>query len=106
MSNNVLEVSEFYGLSRAIDKNLLTFDYDRTPSLECTIWLDPAGTTLPAHGQVVMVESGPEEPRGDQPHSFFPKSRTECFNYYLRVTKTDKNICIRSSSTRREFCLV
>ncbi|XP_036289987.1 FRAS1-related extracellular matrix protein 1 isoform X1 [Pipistrellus kuhlii] len=75
MSNNVLEVSEFYGLSRAIDKNLLSFDYERTPTLECTVRLDPAGTWLPAHGQVVMVEPGPEEPRGDQPHSFFPKSQ-------------------------------
>ncbi|XP_036116823.1 FRAS1-related extracellular matrix protein 1 [Molossus molossus] len=75
MSNNVLEVSEFYGLSRAIDKNLLRFDYDRTASLECTVRLDPVGTWLPAHGQVVVVEPQPEEPRGDQPHSFFPKSQ-------------------------------
>lgn len=106
MSNNVLEVSEFYGLSRAIDKNLLSFDYDRTPSLECTIRLDPVGTRLPAHGQIVMVEPGPEEPRGDQPHSFFPKSRMECFNNYLRVIKTDSSICKWSSSTMREFCSV
>uniref|UniRef100_A0A2K6GRG7 FRAS1 related extracellular matrix 1 n=1 Tax=Propithecus coquereli TaxID=379532 RepID=A0A2K6GRG7_PROCO len=74
MSNNVLEVSEFYGLSRAIDKNLLTFDYDRMASLECTVRLDPVRTRLPAHGQVVLVESWPEEPRGDQPHNFFPES--------------------------------
>uniref|UniRef100_A0A8C9AAX8 FRAS1-related extracellular matrix protein 1 n=1 Tax=Prolemur simus TaxID=1328070 RepID=A0A8C9AAX8_PROSS len=74
MSNNALEVSEFYGLSRAIDKNLLTFDYDRMASLECTVRLDPVRTRLPAHGQVVLVEPRPEEPRGDQPHSFFPES--------------------------------
>ncbi|XP_004677729.1 PREDICTED: FRAS1-related extracellular matrix protein 1 [Condylura cristata] len=73
LSNNVLEVSEFYGLSRAIDKNLLRFDYDRTASLECTVSLDPVGTRLPAHGQIVLVEPQPEEPRGDQPHSFFPE---------------------------------
>ncbi|XP_037347730.1 FRAS1-related extracellular matrix protein 1 isoform X2 [Talpa occidentalis] len=73
MSNNVLEVSEFYGLSRTIDKNLLRFDYDRTASLECTVRLDPVGTRLPAHGQMVLVEPRPEEPRGDQPHSFFPE---------------------------------
>ncbi|KAF6124411.1 FRAS1 related extracellular matrix 1 [Phyllostomus discolor] len=75
MSKNALEVSEFYGLSRAIDKNLLSFDYDRTASLECTVRLDPMGTLLPAHGQVVVVEPRPEEPRGDQPHSFYPESQ-------------------------------
>lgn len=75
MSDNVLEVSEFYGLSQAIDKNLLRFDYERTSSLECTVRLDPVGTQLPAHGQMVLVEPRPEEPRGDQPHSFFPESR-------------------------------
>ncbi|XP_006864569.1 PREDICTED: FRAS1-related extracellular matrix protein 1 [Chrysochloris asiatica] len=79
MSNNVLEVSEFYGLSRVIDKNVLSFDYGGVANLECTIKLDPVGTWLPAHGQMVLVEPGPEEPRGDQPHSFFPESelRTE-----------------------------
>ncbi|XP_037654283.1 FRAS1-related extracellular matrix protein 1-like [Choloepus didactylus] len=78
MSNNVLEVSEFYGLSRAIDKNTLRFDYDGTASLECTVRLDPVGTWLPTHGQVVQVvqvEPQPEEPRGDQPHSLFPESQ-------------------------------
>ncbi|XP_036917837.1 FRAS1-related extracellular matrix protein 1 isoform X2 [Sturnira hondurensis] len=75
MSENALEVSEFYGLSRAIDKNLLSFDYDRRASLECTVRLDPVGTRLPAHGQVVVVEPRPEEPRGDQPHGFFPESQ-------------------------------
>ncbi|XP_053428384.1 FRAS1-related extracellular matrix protein 1 isoform X11 [Nycticebus coucang] len=75
MSNNVLEVSEFYGLSRAIDKNLLTFDYDKMVSLECTVRLDPVRTWLPAHGHMVLVEPQPGEPRGDQPHSFFPESQ-------------------------------
>ncbi|XP_053512286.1 FRAS1-related extracellular matrix protein 1 isoform X6 [Artibeus jamaicensis] len=75
MSKNALEVSEFYGLSRAIDKNLLSFDYDRTASLECTVRLHPVGTRLPAHGQVVVVEPRLEEPRGDQPHGFFPESQ-------------------------------
>ncbi|XP_027963091.1 FRAS1-related extracellular matrix protein 1 isoform X2 [Eumetopias jubatus] len=73
-SNNVLEVSEFYGLSRAIDKNLLRFDYERTAGLECTVRLDPVGSRLPAHGQMVLLEPRPEKPRGDQPHSFFPES--------------------------------
>ncbi|KAM6183307.1 FRAS1-related extracellular matrix protein 1 isoform 2-T2 [Erethizon dorsatum] len=75
MRNHVLEVSEFYGLSRAIDKNLLQFDYDRTAGLECTVKLDPVRTHLPAHGQMVVVEPRPEGPRGDQPHSFFPESQ-------------------------------
>ncbi|XP_005581754.3 FRAS1-related extracellular matrix protein 1 isoform X1 [Macaca fascicularis] len=74
MSNNVLEVPEFNGLSQAIDKNLLRFDYDRMASLECTVSLDTARTQLPAHGQMVLGEPRPEEPRGDQPHSFFPAS--------------------------------
>lgn len=92
MSNNVLEVSEFYGLSRAIDKNLLRFDYDRTASLECTVRLDPVGTQLPAHGQIVLVQPRPEEPRGDQPHSLFPESRMIYFNIYLEITKIDNAI--------------
>lgn len=91
MSDNVLEVSEFYGLSRTIDKNMLRFDYDRTASLECTVRLDPVGTHLPAHGQMVVMEPRPEEPRGDQPHNFFPESRTICFNTYLGVPKISVN---------------
>ncbi|XP_077004284.1 FRAS1-related extracellular matrix protein 1 isoform X14 [Tamandua tetradactyla] len=75
MSNNVLEVSEFYGLSRAIDKNVLRFDYDAAANLACTVRLDPGRTRLPAHGQLVRVEPQPEEPRGDQPHSLFPESQ-------------------------------
>ncbi|XP_006881415.1 PREDICTED: FRAS1-related extracellular matrix protein 1 [Elephantulus edwardii] len=75
MSNNVLEVSEFYGLSRAIDKNVLSFDYGGVANLECTVRLAPVGTWLPAHGQMVLVEPRPEGPRGDEPHSFFPESQ-------------------------------
>uniref|UniRef100_A0A8C0WGN4 FRAS1-related extracellular matrix protein 1 n=1 Tax=Castor canadensis TaxID=51338 RepID=A0A8C0WGN4_CASCN len=75
MSSDALEVSEFYGLSQVIEKNLLRFDYDRVTNLECTIWLDPVRTRLPAHGQMVVVETGTEGPRGDQPHSFFPESQ-------------------------------
>uniref|UniRef100_A0A8C6HUT0 FRAS1-related extracellular matrix protein 1 n=1 Tax=Mus spicilegus TaxID=10103 RepID=A0A8C6HUT0_MUSSI len=74
MSSNVLEVSEFYGLSQAIDKNLLQFDYDRTASLDCTIRLDPLRTQLPAHGKLVVVNRKSEGPRGDQPHSFFSET--------------------------------
>lgn len=75
LSSNVLEVTEFYGLSQAIDKNLLQFDYDRTASLDCTIRVDPVKTQLPAHGKLVVVNRKSEGPRGDQPHSFFSESR-------------------------------
>uniref|UniRef100_F7I8I1 FRAS1-related extracellular matrix protein 1 n=1 Tax=Callithrix jacchus TaxID=9483 RepID=F7I8I1_CALJA len=75
MSSNVLEVPEFNGLSQAIDQNLLRFDYDRMARLECTVSLDTARTRLPAHGQTVLGEPRPEEPRGDQPHSFLPESQ-------------------------------
>ncbi|XP_051012633.1 FRAS1-related extracellular matrix protein 1 [Acomys russatus] len=74
LSSNALEVTEFYGLSQAIDKNLLHFDYDRAASLDCTIRLDPARTQLPAHGRLVVVNRKPEGPRGDQPHSFFAET--------------------------------
>lgn len=93
MSDNALEVSEFYGLSRAIDKNLLRFEYDRMASLECTIRLDPVKTRLPAHGQMVLVESWPEEPRGDQPHGFFPESRMLSIYYcYLRGREKERGL--------------
>lgn len=75
LSSNVLEVTEFYGLSQAIDKNLLQFDYDRTASLDCTIRVDPVKTQLPAHGKLVVVNRKSEGPRGDQPHSFFSESQ-------------------------------
>ncbi|XP_072512340.1 FRAS1-related extracellular matrix protein 1 isoform X9 [Notamacropus eugenii] len=75
MSTRALEVPEFYGLSRAIDKNVLSFDYERRMNLECTIWLSPIENGLPAHGQVVVVESQQGKRRGDQPHSFFPESQ-------------------------------
>ncbi|KAM8803175.1 FRAS1-related extracellular matrix protein 1 isoform 2-T2 [Rhynchonycteris naso] len=94
ISNNVLEVSEFYGLSRAIDKNLLQFEYERMASVECTVRLDPVETRLPAHGQVVVVEPQSEGPRGDQPHSFFPESQlgTELRCPGGRCTLGQKNI--------------
>ncbi|XP_035311262.1 FRAS1-related extracellular matrix protein 1-like isoform X1 [Cricetulus griseus] len=75
LNSNILEVTEFYGLSQAIDKNLLQFDYDRTANLDCTIRLDPVGTQLPAHGKLVVLHHKPEGPRGDQPHSFFSETQ-------------------------------
>nr|XP_048308953.1 FRAS1-related extracellular matrix protein 1 isoform X1 [Myodes glareolus]XP_048308954.1 FRAS1-related extracellular matrix protein 1 isoform X1 [Myodes glareolus] len=78
LSGNTLEVTEFYGLSQAIDKNLLQFDYDRTANLDCTIRLDPVGTHLPAHGSLVTLNRKAEGPRGDQPHSFFSETQLKC----------------------------
>uniref|UniRef100_A0A7M4DYN3 FRAS1-related extracellular matrix protein 1 n=1 Tax=Crocodylus porosus TaxID=8502 RepID=A0A7M4DYN3_CROPO len=80
MSSNILEVPEFYGLSRVIDRNVLTFDYDRRINLECVITMASLETHLPAHGQVVIGEPQQEEPRGDQPHSFFSTSSTICLH--------------------------
>ncbi|KAG8455134.1 hypothetical protein GDO86_001372 [Hymenochirus boettgeri] len=64
-----LEVPEFYGLS-IIDKNILSFDYDKRMNLECTIRIS-SESSLPAHGQLVTGDPVKEEARGDQPHSFF-----------------------------------
>ncbi|XP_039766745.1 FRAS1-related extracellular matrix protein 1 isoform X3 [Ornithorhynchus anatinus] len=71
MTSRTLEVSKFNGLSGVIDKNVLSFEYERKIGLECTIRLEPLETHLPAHGHVVIMEPQ-EEPWGDQPHSFFP----------------------------------
>nr|XP_033774927.1 FRAS1-related extracellular matrix protein 1 [Geotrypetes seraphini] len=79
MGSMALEVPEFYGLSNVIDKNVLTFDYNRKINLECTIRTTSLETLLPSHGQVVTGEPEKEWPRGDQPHSFFlrPNHRTD-----------------------------
>lgn len=90
VSSNVLEVTEFYGLSQAIDKNLFQFDYDRTSSLDCTIRLNPVRTQLPAHGKLVVVNRKSEGPRGDQPHSFF--SETGVYLLVVKVTKTEQSV--------------
>ncbi|XP_031746381.1 FRAS1-related extracellular matrix protein 1 isoform X2 [Xenopus tropicalis] len=66
-----LEVPEFYGLSDVIDKNILSFDYDKRINIECTIRISSSESFLPAHGQLVTGDPVKQEPRGDQPHSFF-----------------------------------
>ncbi|KAJ7335466.1 hypothetical protein JRQ81_013407 [Phrynocephalus forsythii] len=75
MGSSVLEVPEFHGLSNIINKNIITLDYNWKMNLECTISLISSETFLPSHGQLVVGESKGEEPRGDQPQSFFPTSR-------------------------------
>uniref|UniRef100_A0A672V9V1 FRAS1-related extracellular matrix protein 1 n=1 Tax=Strigops habroptila TaxID=2489341 RepID=A0A672V9V1_STRHB len=74
MRAHALEVPEYYGLSRAIDKNILTFDYDRKINLDCTISIVSSETHLPAHGQLIAGEEQQEQLRGDQPQSFFPEN--------------------------------
>lgn len=103
LSSNVLEVTEFYGLSQAIDKNLLQFDYDRAANPDCTIRLDPVRTQLPAHGKLVVVNRKPEGPRGDQPHSFF--SETRMYLLIVKVTKTDPNVYMVTLHIGKEFYL-
>ncbi|NWV71631.1 FREM1 protein, partial [Malurus elegans] len=75
MRSHALEVPEYYGLSRAIDKNLLTFDYDGKINLDCSISIISSETGLPAHGQLVTRKVQREQFRGDQPWSFFPGTK-------------------------------
>ncbi|KFQ30858.1 FRAS1-related extracellular matrix protein 1, partial [Merops nubicus] len=72
MRSHALEVPEYYGLSRVIDKNVLAFDYDKKINLDCTISIASSETHLPAHGQLITEEVQQEQLRGDQPQSFFP----------------------------------
>ncbi|XP_029861135.1 FRAS1-related extracellular matrix protein 1 isoform X4 [Aquila chrysaetos chrysaetos] len=72
MRTHALEVPEYYGLSRVIDKNVLAFEYDRKINLDCTISIASLETHLPAHGQLITGEVQREQFRGDQPQSFFP----------------------------------
>ncbi|XP_033376337.1 FRAS1-related extracellular matrix protein 1 isoform X2 [Parus major] len=72
MRSHALEVPEYYGLSRVIDKNILTFDYDRKINLDCSISIISSETHLPAHGQLIAWKAQQEQFRGDQPRGFFP----------------------------------
>uniref|UniRef100_A0A8C8E7P8 FRAS1-related extracellular matrix protein 1 n=1 Tax=Otus sunia TaxID=257818 RepID=A0A8C8E7P8_9STRI len=73
MRSSALEVPEYYGLSTVIDKNILTFDYDRKINLDCTISIASLETHLPAHGQLIIGDVQQEQLRGDQPQNFFPE---------------------------------
>ncbi|XP_039996233.1 FRAS1-related extracellular matrix protein 1a isoform X2 [Xiphias gladius] len=65
-----LEVPEFYGLSDAVDGNVVSFHYESRSSLECSIHLSNHDTHLPAHGQLVTGEPEKATKRGDEPESF------------------------------------
>ncbi|NXU95636.1 FREM1 protein, partial [Xiphorhynchus elegans] len=75
MRSHALEVPEYYGLSRVIDKNVLTFDYDRKINLECTVSIISSETHLPAHGQLTTGKVQQEQFHGDQPQSLFPGTK-------------------------------
>ncbi|NXO31726.1 FREM1 protein, partial [Cisticola juncidis] len=75
MRLRALEVPEYYGLSRVIDKNFLTFDYDRKINLDCSISIISSETYLPAHGQLIARKVQQEQFRGDQPWSSFPGTK-------------------------------
>ncbi|XP_027893143.1 FRAS1-related extracellular matrix protein 1a isoform X2 [Xiphophorus couchianus] len=80
MGPKFLQVSELYGLSNAIDGNVVSFHYERKPSLECNIHLSPQEAHLPAHGKLVTGDPERAIKRGDEPESFI----------YLRQQLDDK----------------
>ncbi|XP_062455753.1 FRAS1-related extracellular matrix protein 1-like [Rhea pennata] len=90
MHTHALEVPEYYGLSRVIDKNVLTFDYNRKMNLDCTITIASLEMHLPAHGQLFAGEEQREQPRGDQPQSFFSGSSMMSFSSFLQMRSPDK----------------
>ncbi|KAF3697512.1 FRAS1-related extracellular matrix protein 1 [Channa argus] len=65
-----LEVPEFYGLSNAVDGNVVSFHYEKRLSIECSIHLSSHDNYLPAHGQLVIGEPEKATKRGDEPESF------------------------------------
>nr|XP_046236498.1 FRAS1-related extracellular matrix protein 1a isoform X2 [Scatophagus argus] len=65
-----LEVPEFYGISDAVDGNVVSFHYEKKSSLECIVHLSSYDTHLPAHGQLVTGEPEKATKRGDEPESF------------------------------------
>ncbi|KAM4714914.1 FRAS1-related extracellular matrix protein 1a isoform 2-T2 [Anableps anableps] len=70
MGPKSLQVSEFYGLSDAIDGNVVSFHYERKSSLECSIHLSSQESHLPAHGKLVTGDPERATKRGDEPESF------------------------------------
>ncbi|CAH2293764.1 FRAS1-related extracellular matrix 1 isoform X1 [Pelobates cultripes] len=71
-------------------------------NLACTIRVAPSESHLPAHGQLVTGESKKEQPRGDEPDSFFHGSnqktsplcrRGECILGLNKIAKVLKTSC-------------
>ncbi|KAF7649534.1 hypothetical protein LDENG_00139980 [Lucifuga dentata] len=83
-----LEVPEFYGLSDAVDGNVVSFHYERRSNLECNIHLDSHDSHLPAHGQLVTGEPDKPTKRGDEPESFVPL-RQQLDNKARAMCKTE-----------------
>uniref|UniRef100_A0A8C5DE64 FRAS1-related extracellular matrix protein 1-like n=1 Tax=Gouania willdenowi TaxID=441366 RepID=A0A8C5DE64_GOUWI len=73
-----LSVPHFYGVSNAIDGDVVSFHYERRPSVECSVHLNTHGSQLPAHGQVVTGEPEVVLKRGDEPESFIHLPRAKC----------------------------
>lgn len=67
-----LKVPEVYGLSDALDANVVSFHYERRSSLQCSVLLSRQDTHFPAHGQLVTGEPQEATKRGDEPESLVP----------------------------------
>lgn len=65
-----LQVPEFYGISDAVDGNVVSFHYEKRSTLECSVHLSHHDSHLPAHGQLVTGEPDKAAKRGDEPESF------------------------------------
>uniref|UniRef100_A0A667YH99 FRAS1-related extracellular matrix protein 1 n=1 Tax=Myripristis murdjan TaxID=586833 RepID=A0A667YH99_9TELE len=83
-----LEVPELYGLSDAVDGNVVSFHYERRSTLECSIHLSSHDSHLPAHGQLVTGEPDQPTTRGDEPESFIPL-RKQLENKARAMCKTE-----------------
>lgn len=88
-----LQVPEFYGLSDAVDGNVVSFHYERRSTLECSVHLSHHDSHLPAHGQLVTGEPDSVPPkRGDEPESFIHlrqqlgRSLTHCKSLSVKST--------------------
>ncbi|XP_078251766.1 FRAS1-related extracellular matrix protein 1a [Rhinoraja longicauda] len=63
-----LEVPEFYGVSNLVDRNVLSFNFDKSSNLDCMVRVATQETFLPAYGRLVMGKLSMEQARGDNPH--------------------------------------
>ncbi|KAM8899479.1 FRAS1-related extracellular matrix protein 1a [Spinachia spinachia] len=99
-----LKIHEFYGFSDAVDGNVVSFHYEKRPSLECSVHLSSHDTHLPAHGQLVTGEPEKAVKRGDEPESFIHlrqqldnKARAMCKSEYclkgLKLMKSTRIPC-------------